>query len=64
MSKNLTIHYPVLSYNNTKSQRLTLDRAVIDIDDRESLELIFVALSRTKKSSDLAFNLIFSFERL
>ena len=47
-----------------KSQGLTLDRAMVDISDRESLELTFVALSRTKKLSVLAFNPMFSFERL
>ena len=47
-----------------KSQGLTLDRAVVDIGDRESLRLTFVALSRTRKLSDLAFNPMFSFERL
>jgi len=37
---------------------------VVDIGDRESIDLTFVALSRIRKLSDLAFNLIFNFERL
>ncbi|KAF5195646.1 Atp-dependent dna helicase pif1 [Thalictrum thalictroides] len=56
----------VLSWAITvhKSQGLTLDRAVVDIGEKESLGLTFVALSRTRKLSDLAFSPMFTFERL
>ena len=37
---------------------------MVDIGDRKSLGLTFVALSRTRKLTDLAFNPMFSFERL
>ncbi|KAL5725506.1 hypothetical protein ACHQM5_008644 [Ranunculus cassubicifolius] len=47
-----------------KSQGLTLDKAVVDIGDKESLGLTFVALSRTRKLTDLAFSPMFTFERL
>ncbi|KAI3899199.1 hypothetical protein MKW92_016429, partial [Papaver armeniacum] len=47
-----------------KSQGLTLDQTVVDIGSRESLSLTFVALSRTKRLSDLAFCSMFNFERL
>ncbi|KAF5196426.1 Atp-dependent dna helicase pif1 [Thalictrum thalictroides] len=56
----------VLSWAITvhKSQGLTLDRVVVDIGKKESLSLTFVALSRTRKLSDLAFSPMFTFERL
>ncbi|KAI3894970.1 hypothetical protein MKX03_027990, partial [Papaver bracteatum] len=47
-----------------KSQGLTLDQAVVDIGEKESLGLTFVALSRTRRLSDLAFHPMFSFERI
>ncbi|KAF6168894.1 hypothetical protein GIB67_038391 [Kingdonia uniflora] len=47
-----------------KSQGLTLDRVIGDAGDRKSLGLTFVALSRTRKLSDLAFKPMFTFERL
>ncbi|KAI3835106.1 hypothetical protein MKX03_016792 [Papaver bracteatum] len=47
-----------------KSQGLTLDQAVADIGAKESLGLTFVALSRTRRLSDLAFHPMFSFERI
>ncbi|KAL5698787.1 DNA helicase [Ranunculus cassubicifolius] len=47
-----------------KSQGLTLDKAVVDIGERESLGLTFVALSQTRKLSDLAFSPMFGFQRL
>ncbi|KAL5717816.1 DNA helicase [Ranunculus cassubicifolius] len=47
-----------------KSQGLTLDQAVVDIGRKESLGLTFVALSRTRKLEDLAFNPMFTYERL
>ncbi|KAI3947062.1 hypothetical protein MKW92_023784 [Papaver armeniacum] len=47
-----------------KSQGLTLDQAVVDIGAKESLGLTFVALSRTRRLSDLAFHPMFSFERI
>ncbi|KAL5714287.1 hypothetical protein ACHQM5_016269 [Ranunculus cassubicifolius] len=43
---------------------LTLDCAVVDIGEKESLGLTFVALSRTRKLCDLAFSPMFSYERL
>ncbi|KAL2500189.1 Uncharacterized protein Adt_25739 [Abeliophyllum distichum] len=47
-----------------KSQGLTLDKAVVDIGEKESLGLTFVALSRTRRLQDLAFNPMFTYERL
>ncbi|KAL2474964.1 ATP-dependent DNA helicase [Abeliophyllum distichum] len=47
-----------------KSQGLTLDKVVVDIGDKESLGLTFVALSRTRRLQDLIFNPMFSYERL
>ncbi|XP_026428269.1 ATP-dependent DNA helicase pfh1-like [Papaver somniferum] len=47
-----------------KSQGLNLDQAMVDIGPRKSLGLTFVALSRTKNLRDLAFSLMFTFERI
>lgn len=41
-----------------------MDRVVVDIGPKERLGLTFVALYRTRKLFDLAFNPMFSFERL
>ncbi|KAL2499053.1 ATP-dependent DNA helicase [Abeliophyllum distichum] len=47
-----------------KSQGLTLDKAVVDIGEKESLGLTFVALSQTRRLQDLAFNPMFTYGRL
>lgn len=48
-----------------KAQGLTLDKVVLDIGQKEfSTGLTFVALSRVRKLSDLAFDPPFDYERL
>ncbi|KAI3895203.1 hypothetical protein MKX03_009388 [Papaver bracteatum] len=47
-----------------KIQGLTLDQAAVDIEAKESLGLTFVALLRTRRLSDLAFDPMFSLERI